>query len=176
MKWKAVVPACAGLGLVAVLVVPAWRPTPPAVAPAALSPTEDASGAQKPGRARRPGGAAARGRKGDAAEKGDGDAAPAKGAKGAQAGQNGSAGSGGKPTAEASPGTLTSNNPEFGGRGPDGTVIRAITDQELTIKAIESSGREDPFMALVPPDSSTIVPPKEDLGKIERVVLARRTE
>jgi hypothetical protein len=30
MSWKTVVPACAGLGLVAVLVVPAWRSTPPA--------------------------------------------------------------------------------------------------------------------------------------------------
>ncbi|GAA5016923.1 hypothetical protein GCM10025794_04960 [Massilia kyonggiensis] len=36
MKWKAVVPACAGLGLVAVLVVPVWRSTPPAVTPAAV--------------------------------------------------------------------------------------------------------------------------------------------
>jgi hypothetical protein len=37
MRWKAVVPACAGLGLVAVLVVPAWRSTPAGPVPAALS-------------------------------------------------------------------------------------------------------------------------------------------
>jgi hypothetical protein len=36
MKWKAVVPACAGLGLVAVLVAPVWRSTPPAVTPAVV--------------------------------------------------------------------------------------------------------------------------------------------
>jgi hypothetical protein len=36
MKWKTVVPACAGLGLVAVLVWPAWRSPPPAVVPAAV--------------------------------------------------------------------------------------------------------------------------------------------
>jgi hypothetical protein len=36
MRWKAVVPACAGLGLLAVLVVPAWRSAPPVVTPAAL--------------------------------------------------------------------------------------------------------------------------------------------
>ncbi len=36
MKWNAVVPACAGLGLLAVLVVPVWRSTPPAVTPAAV--------------------------------------------------------------------------------------------------------------------------------------------
>ncbi len=36
MKWKTVVPACAALGLVAVLVVPAWRSAPPAVAPGAV--------------------------------------------------------------------------------------------------------------------------------------------
>jgi hypothetical protein len=58
------------------------------------------------------------------------------------------------------------NSPEFG-KNPDGTVIRAITDNELTIKAVESSGREDPFMALVPPDPAQIVPPKApDLGPI----------
>jgi hypothetical protein len=50
MRWKAVVPACAGLGLVAVLVAPAWRSTPPvAPAPAALlaptAPTAPTAGA-----------------------------------------------------------------------------------------------------------------------------------
>jgi hypothetical protein len=39
MKWKTVVPACAGLGLVVVLAVPAWRSTPPVVTPAALPAT-----------------------------------------------------------------------------------------------------------------------------------------
>lgn len=83
---------------------------------------------------------------------------------------------GGKPAADAKaspgPGALplpadatAQMSPEFG-KGPDGTIIRAITDQELTIKAIESSGREDPFMALVPPDPGQIVPPKVDLGPI----------
>lgn len=73
---------------------------------------------------------------------------------------------GAKPPAGAAPGPGAlplpnggSNSPEFGGKGPDGTVIRAITVDELNIKAVESSGREDPFMALVPPDAAQIIPP-----------------
>lgn len=42
MKWKAVAPACAGLGLLTVLMVPAWRSTPPAVTPA-VAPVPPAS-------------------------------------------------------------------------------------------------------------------------------------
>lgn len=82
---------------------------------------------------------------------------PAGGAKAAGDGTDAAAG------ASPGPGALPmpadgDNSPEFG-KGPDGTVIRAITDQELTIKAIESSGREDPFMALVPPDNITVPVP-----------------
>jgi hypothetical protein len=77
------------------------------------------------------------------------------------------AGKGAKPGAGVLPLPADgANSPEFG-KNPDGTVIRAITDNELTIKAVESSGREDPFMALVPPDPAQIVPPKApDLGPI----------
>ena len=50
MKWKAVVPACAALGLVVVLVLPAWRPVPPAAtAPAPVpSAVDAAAGASGP--------------------------------------------------------------------------------------------------------------------------------
>jgi hypothetical protein len=86
------------------------------------------------------------------------------GAPGAKPGAPG-AKPGSKPGAQPGQGALPlpadggTNSPEFGGKGPDGTVIRAITDQELQIKAVESSGREDPFMALVPPDATQIIPP-----------------
>jgi hypothetical protein len=80
---------------------------------------------------------------------------------------------GAKRNAAASPGpgalplpADSSNSTEFGGKGPDGAVIRAITEEELAIKAVESSGREDPFMALVPPEPGQIIPPKIDLGPI----------
>ena len=119
----------------------------PAAAPGAANPAETASG---------PAGGA-KPTAGGKGKKGGGTAAKPDGEPG--------------PTATAAPGQVSppgggTNSPEFGGRGPDGTVIRAITDQELTIKAIESSGREDPFMALVPPAPEAIVPPKIDLGPI----------
>lgn len=64
------------------------------------------------------------------------------------------------------PGSLGTNSPEFGGRGPDGSVIRAITEAELGLKAVEQSGREDPFMALLPPDPGSIIPPQVDFGPL----------
>jgi hypothetical protein len=66
----------------------------------------------------------------------------------------------------ASGAVLGTGSPEFGGRGPDGTVIRAITEAELAMKAVEQSGREDPFMSLLPPDPGTIVPPQVDFGPL----------
>ena len=54
MRWKTVVPACAGLGLVAVLVVPAWRSTPPAFTPAALPATLPAPASSANGKAAGP--------------------------------------------------------------------------------------------------------------------------
>ncbi len=48
---------------------------------------------------------------------------------------------------------------EFGAANGENTVFQATTETELSIKAVEAAGREDPFMALVPPDPGTIVPP-----------------
>lgn len=47
MKWKTVVPACAALGLLVVLVLPAWRPVAPPPVPAAVpAPAPSAAGAR----------------------------------------------------------------------------------------------------------------------------------
>lgn len=48
---------------------------------------------------------------------------------------------------------------EFGAATGENTVITATTETELSIKAVEAAGREDPFMALVPPEPGAIVPP-----------------
>ena len=48
---------------------------------------------------------------------------------------------------------------EFGAANGENTVFQATTETELSIKAVESAGREDPFMSLVPPDPGSIVPP-----------------
>lgn len=48
---------------------------------------------------------------------------------------------------------------EFGAANGENTVFQATTENELSIKAVEAAGREDPFMALVPPDPGQIVPP-----------------
>lgn len=48
---------------------------------------------------------------------------------------------------------------EFGAANGENTVFQATTETELSIKAVEAAGREDPFMSLVPPDPGSIVPP-----------------
>lgn len=48
---------------------------------------------------------------------------------------------------------------EFGASNGENTIFSATTETELSIKAVEAAGREDPFMSLVPPDPSQIVPP-----------------
>lgn len=48
---------------------------------------------------------------------------------------------------------------EFPGRGAAPAVVKAIRIDELAHKALEASGREDPFMALLPPEASQIAPP-----------------
>lgn len=58
---------------------------------------------------------------------------------------------------------------EFGDTGPK--VIKAISDAELGTKALQSSGREDPFMSLVPPDPSAIVPPPVSFPPIKPIPL-----
>ncbi|HEY9724630.1 MAG TPA: hypothetical protein V6D47_21690 [Oscillatoriaceae cyanobacterium] len=58
---------------------------------------------------------------------------------------------------------------EFGGTGTK--VIKAISDSELSNKALQSSGREDPFMALLPPDPSAIVPPPVNFPPIKPIPL-----
>ena len=50
-------------------------------------------------------------------------------------------------------------NAEFGAANGENTVFPATTETELSIKAVEAAGREDPFMSLVPPDPGSIVPP-----------------
>jgi hypothetical protein len=57
---------------------------------------------------------------------------------------------------------------EFGPQ-TGGKVIKAISDAELAHRAAESSGREDPFMALVPPDAGSIVAPPVTFGPIKPV-------
>jgi hypothetical protein len=52
-------------------------------------------------------------------------------------------------------------NPEFGAAG-EGGVVQATTTDEMSKKAVEAAGREDPFMSLVPPDPGAIVPPDPD--------------
>lgn len=53
------------------------------------------------------------------------------------------------------------SSPEFGAAG-EGGVVQATTTDELSKKAVEAAGREDPFMSLVPPDPGAIVPPDPD--------------
>lgn len=67
---------------------------------------------------------------------------------------------------QLAPPNLGRLSPEFAGQGPGGVPIRAVTETELTIKAVEVAGREDPFMALVPPAPNAIVPPVVDFGPI----------
>lgn len=50
------------------------------------------------------------------------------------------------------------NNPEFGGVAPAGDHIKATTKADLVRMARESSGREDPFVALLNPDPAIIQP------------------
>lgn len=57
---------------------------------------------------------------------------------------------------------------EFGPQ-TGGKTIRAISDAELAHRAVESSGREDPFMALVPPEPGKIVPPPVTFGPIKPI-------
>jgi hypothetical protein len=74
-------------------------------------------------------------------------------------------------TATPGPGALplpaSADSPEFGASA--GKVVKAISDSELASKALESSGREDPFMALVPPDPNQIVPPPVTFAPIKPV-------
>jgi hypothetical protein len=57
---------------------------------------------------------------------------------------------------------------EFGPQ-TGGKTIKAISDAELAHRAVEASGREDPFMALVPPDPGAIVPPPVSFGPIKPI-------
>jgi hypothetical protein len=57
---------------------------------------------------------------------------------------------------------------EFGPQ-TGGKTISAISDAELAHRAVQNSGREDPFMALVPPDPGSIVPPPITFGAIKPI-------
>jgi hypothetical protein len=80
----------------------------------------------------------------------------AAGTMGAGAGQRGGATADGA-GALATP-TDASISAEFGPQA-GGKPFNAISDTELAHRAVANSGREDPFMALVPPDPGSIVPP-----------------
>jgi hypothetical protein len=97
------------------------------------------------------------------------ESAPADGAgagpKARRKGPNGAAG------AKAPADPAAALGPEFGGPELGGpTIIRAVTEGELARAAAEASGREDPFMALVPPDPSQIVPPPVAFPSIKPVL------
>lgn len=77
--------------------------------------------------------------------------------------------SGAGPGALPLPDAALGNSPEFGGINGAPKVIRAISDTELTLKAVEASGREDPFMALVPPDPGSIAPPPVTFEPIKSI-------
>ncbi|MEB3223645.1 MAG: hypothetical protein VKS61_16345 [Candidatus Sericytochromatia bacterium] len=62
----------------------------------------------------------------------------------------------------AAPGAATPGNAEevqFG-KG-EGAVLAATSEQELSVRAVEAAGREDPFLQLVPPDPGSIKVPIE---------------
>jgi hypothetical protein len=65
------------------------------------------------------------------------------------------------PGAEA-PGAAPPGNAEEVelGKG-EGAVLAATSEQELSVRAVEAAGREDPFLQLVPPDPGSIKVPIE---------------
>lgn len=94
----------------------------------------------------------------------------AKGAAGAMdQARKGQGGAAPGPGALPLPAGAAASSPEFGGINGAPKVIRAISDTELTLKAVEASGREDPFMALVPPDPGAIAPPPVTFAPIKPI-------
>jgi hypothetical protein len=65
----------------------------------------------------------------------------------------------GMPAPGAPPGGIDLKSPEFGTPNGAPVVIRAITDDSLTQKAVAAAGREDPFMALVPDGGFHVLTP-----------------
>jgi hypothetical protein len=69
--------------------------------------------------------------------------------------------------APAAPAPAASGDPTAGiveefriGKG-DSEVLAATSEQELSVRAVEAAGREDPFLQLVPPDPGAIKVPIE---------------